>query len=224
MGTQRLSKTNRLFWLGRYVERVLDSIGYMDGVYDEALDGIEFDYEDFCNRLEVPCNYTSTWDFLVHFFSDTNVPYSIASSMGYAFDNGVVLRGTISSQSLSYLQMSKNIMDGLAINSAPMLDMQTIVDYLLAFKGCVDESVIGDGRMIVKVGFSVERLDLMLRLDYDLENLQREFDRLASRLQRSRINRDGHRLLLLYTLLPSASDPENRKLMVECLENLFPDA
>lgn len=224
MGTQRLSKTNRLFWLGRYVERVLASIGYMERVYDEALDGVQFGYEDFCRRLAIPCSYESTWDFIMHFFADGDCPCSIASSMGFAFDNGVMLRETISSEALSYLQMSKNTMDNIAINAAPMLDMQTVCDYLLAFKGCVDESVIMDGRMIIKVGFSAERLDLMLRLDYQMSNLEAEFDRLASRLQRSSINRDGHRLLLLYTLLPGAKDPENRALMLECLEGLFPDA
>ena len=38
MGTQILSKTNRLFWLGRYVERTLIEVDLMQRVYDDSID------------------------------------------------------------------------------------------------------------------------------------------------------------------------------------------
>ena len=38
-----LSKTNRLFWLGRYYERVSLSIRHMMGAYDAMIDTNTFD-------------------------------------------------------------------------------------------------------------------------------------------------------------------------------------
>lgn len=232
MGTHRLSKANRLFWLGRYVERVLTTTHYIQDVYDRALDGTEFDYRDFCERLDIPCDYTSTWDFVVRYLTDADNPYSIAASMDFAFDNGVVLRETISSEALSYVQMAKNTMDAICAscasgdgdNAAPMLGMQSVIDYLLAFKGTIDEGLADyDSRMIIKVGFSIERIDLILRLGYQTERLDAEFARLDSRLQRSHIQRDGQRLRLIYSLMPNAQSPTNRELLISCIEHLIPD-
>lgn len=229
MGTYRLSKANRLYWLGRYVERVLTTTHYIEGVYDRAIDGIDFDYQGFCQRLEIPCNYTSTWDFVMSYLSDASNPFSIASSMNFAFDNGIVLRETISSEALSYLQMSKNIMDSVSASclsddesdAAPMFDMQSVVDYLFAFKGTIDEGLADhDSRMIIKLGFSVERIDLMLRLGWQADRLDAEFTRLSSRLQRTPIARDGERVRLLMTLMPNAGDPANRRILIDCVEHL----
>ena len=126
---------------------------------------------------------------------------------------------------LSYIQLAKNVMDGVVISMAPMLDLQTVQDYLMAFKGCVDDFVQDENsRMCVKIGMTAERIDMSLRLDYKTSDLQVHFERLLSRLRRSKIPRDGKQLQLLLDLVPSSNILQNREILLECLEKLFPDA
>ncbi len=51
MGTEILSKTNRLYWLGRYVERTMIEIELMMVAYDDAIDRKDFDFRTFCELL-----------------------------------------------------------------------------------------------------------------------------------------------------------------------------
>ena len=44
MGTIGLSRTNRLFWLGRYLERVYTTLKATRGMFDAETDGAEADY------------------------------------------------------------------------------------------------------------------------------------------------------------------------------------
>lgn len=225
MGTQRLSKTNRLFWLGRYAERTFTVVEHMQQAYDAALDGPGFDYADWCMRLEIPNNYTDIENFLSQYIFSQRNPDSAASSLNLAFDNAVVLRDTITSTTLSYVQLAKNVMDNARTSAAPMLDLQLVRDYLMAFKGCVDEFIADeDSRMIVKCGFTVERIDLLLRLDWRTNELDKEFARLASRLRRTHMARDAKRLRLLVDLVPCPNPAQNKDILLDCVENLFPDA
>ena len=65
---------------------------------------------------------------------------------------------------------------------------------------------------------------MSLRLDYKTSDLQVHFERLLSRLRRSKIPRDGKQLQLLLDLVPSSNILQNREILLECLEKLFPDA
>ena len=226
MGTFTLSKTNRLYWLGRYVERAYIAIELMEDAYDVSIDGsAAFDYVEYCNRLNIPADYENVDAFLRSYLFSQRNPNSAASALNMALDNAVVLRETLGSMTLSYLQLAKNVMDSAKVSMAPMLDLQTILDYLMAFKGCVDDLMHDeDSRMIVKIGSTVERIDMSLRLEYQLDDLPRCFDRLASRLQRTRIARDGNYLRLLLDLAPDPNPIEHKELLLECMENLFPDA
>ena len=47
MGTVTLSKQNRLFWLGRYAERVYTTVQIMLRQYDSLIDGKSMDYAAF---------------------------------------------------------------------------------------------------------------------------------------------------------------------------------
>lgn len=49
-----LSTQNRLFWLGRYSERVYTTIQFMLEKYDKMLDDQDVDYPSFCRRIGVP--------------------------------------------------------------------------------------------------------------------------------------------------------------------------
>ena len=225
MGTFTLSKTNRLYWLGRYVERAYIAIELMEKAYDVSIDGPSFDYAGYCSRLNIPSDYDNVNQFLRSYLFDPENPDSAAAALNHAFDNAVVLRETLGSMTLSYLQLAKNVMDGANVSMAPMLDLQTVRDYLMAFKGCVDDLIRDeDSRMIVKIGTTVEHIDMSLRLEHELDDLQRRLGRLSSRLQRTHMRRDGKYVRLLLDLIPDPQPIENRDILLECMENLFPDA
>lgn len=225
MGAQGLTKENRLYWLGRYAERAFMTIEVMERAYDVSIDGEPFDYRTWCAQMQIPCPYTGVDEFLTSYLFDPENPNSVVSSINHAFDNAVVLRGIITSASLSYLQLAKNVMDNASVSLAPMLDLQRVRDYLMAFKGCIDERVSNEAlRMTVKCGFTVERIDLLVRMDYRTGELEKEYQRLASRLRRTHLARDGRRLQLLGDLASCPNPSDNRDVLIDCLENLFPDA
>ena len=53
MGTIGLSRTNRLFWLGRYLERVYTTLKATRTMFDAETDGAEADYKDYCRRMGI---------------------------------------------------------------------------------------------------------------------------------------------------------------------------
>ncbi len=217
-----LSKTNRLYWLGRYIERVIVEIDLMQGIYDAAIDGPEFNYADFCYKLKIPNTYKNSDDFIQRFLFDDQNPYSVITSLNRAYDNAIVLRETISSQALAYIQMAANTMDKAATGVAPMIELQSVADWLYAFRGCSDEMVYDrNSRYTLKCGQSIERIDLSIRLEYRLEFLKSEFDRLQERLQKTTLKRDGQRLMVLLGMAPNPDPENNRMLLLDCVENLF---
>lgn len=225
MGDKRLSKENRLYWLGRYAERAFMTIELMEQAYDQSLDGQPFDYQDWCERMQIPCTYTNVEEFLDSYLFDPDNPNSVLSSVNRAFDNAVVMREIITSRTLSYLQLAKNVMDNASVSIAPMLDLQQVRDYLMAFKGCVDERIVDESsRMTVKCGFTVERIDMEVRLDYRTSELEKEFARLTSRVRRTHLARDGRRLQLLGDMATAPNAQANKDILLDCVENLFPDA
>ncbi len=224
MGIQRLSKENRLYWLGRYTERALITIGFISDAWDSSLDGAEVDYRGWCAKLQIPCEYSSTDEFLESYLFNADNPNSVPSSINRSFDNGIVLREVITSQALSYLQLAKNVMDTAHEQDAPALELQQVRDYLMAFRGCANESIDDEAsRNTLKTGITVERMDLMLRLGFDAGKLPAEYERLTGRLRRTHLARDGKRMQLLGDLVSGPNVAENTSVMLEALENLLPD-
>lgn len=225
MGYQRLSKENRLYWLGRYAERAYITIEIMEDAFDQSLDGEPFDFDDWCVRMQIPNVYENSEQFLASYLFDPENPNSVLSSVNHAFDNAVVIREIIGSRTLSYLQLAKNVMDNASVSAAPMLDLQQVRDYLMAFKGCVDERIIDEAnRTTIKCGFTVESIDMMIRMDYHAGQLDKEIQRLTSRMARTRMARDGGRLMMLTNLATAPNPGDNKEILLDCVENLFPDA
>ena len=54
MGIISLNKASRLYWLGRYTERVYTGLKKAKPIYDAGVDGREGDYADYCFRLGIP--------------------------------------------------------------------------------------------------------------------------------------------------------------------------
>ncbi len=97
----------------------------------------------------------------------------------------------------------------------------------MAFKGCSDDYVVDDvARNIIKCGFSIERMDLFLRLGYKLNRLEKEAHKLASRIDRMGIAYDRATFKDLIVLIydddfPQNATPEQLSKMLELVEKIF---
>ncbi|MBR2834705.1 MAG: alpha-E domain-containing protein [Coriobacteriales bacterium] len=186
MGTLSINKVDHLLWLGRYMERSFTTMSFIVSTYDAALDNANGAWQGQLEEL----GFDRTTDDPIEFFNtclfDVNHKSSLRYSMNAAYDNAVHLRDVIGTETLAYVQMASNSIDAAEHSDAPLLDLQSVHDDIMAFKGCVDEYVDNDAaRTIIKCGMSIERLDLFTRLSYQLEKLPQEVHRLATRIDRA---------------------------------------
>ena len=141
MGIISLNKASRLYWLGRYTERVYTGLKKAKPIYDAAVDGHEGNYADYCRCLGIPGSYTDTADFCKRYFFDRTNPNSLASSLIYAYDNAVVLRDTLTTDTLSYIQLAVNAMEKAAQGDSPAVALQWVLDDILSFRGACEETI-----------------------------------------------------------------------------------
>ena len=119
-------RAEHMYWLGRYTERVLTTIRFMMDSFDRMIDGQESDYPDFCARLGIPNIYADTAEFCWRYLFDERNPDSIISNLRYAYDNAIVLREVLSTESLSYIQMAVTAMESAAASASPLLALQEV--------------------------------------------------------------------------------------------------
>lgn len=188
MGIISLEHCDRLFWLGRYVERVYTTIRLFSTSYDSMIDYDKSQYKDFCEKLDIPNIYTSNKQFCDDYcFGKENIN-SIYSNLIRAYDNAIVLREEISSATLSYIQLAIYNMEKANISKAPLLELQKIVDDLMAFWGMIDDATDNrNARNIIKTGKHIERMSLYGRLQYPASSLKREAKRLKGRIKQTKL-------------------------------------
>ncbi len=180
-------KTDRLYWLGRYTERVYSTLRLFEKRYDIMIE--ENNYDEFCTSLEIPNVYESPKDFLRNYPFDLENENSIASNLKRAYDNAIELREEIGSEALAYVQLAVYEMNKAGESASPLMEFQTVVDYILALWGCIDDQIEDlNTRSIIKVGKRVERIDLYGRLKVEKLSLVREVKRLTSRVDRCNIH------------------------------------
>lgn len=185
MGVISVEQTDRLYWLGRYTERVYTTITLFSARVDRMIDGEPGGYADFCRHLEIPNIYNSDEDFQQKYAFDENNPDSIFSNLERAYDNAIVLRESIGSEALSYIQLCVYAMNKAKQGCAPLLELQKVKDNILAFWGIADDMIESENvRNIIKVGKRVERIDLFGRLKQDSKDMLREVHRLSGRIDR----------------------------------------
>lgn len=201
MGSVTLSKQNRLFWLGRYSERVYGMVQGTMGFIDEIVDsGEEIDYPMVCAQLGIPCPYENSEDFCRRFLFDAEDPNSVTAAAENMLGNGMVLRETLTTATLAYLQMAVTALNLARDSSAPGVELQWVLDDIMAFRGSCDDSLEDEQiRNIVKVGGLVERLSLMLRLRWNLTRLPNELGKLLNRLYKTGLPTDPAALELVTT-------------------------
>ena len=77
---------------------------------------------------------------------------------------------------------------------------------------------------MIKLGVSVERVDLYLRLGREADKTRREFERLFNRLYKTQLAPNKEKLDLLVDALLDSSKPDLTTVeLVNALENLFLD-
>ncbi len=186
MGIISVEQASRLYWLGRYTERVYTTIRMFFTSYDRMIDEDEDGYVAFCSSVDIPDIYGSREDFLAGYPFDETNPDSIISNLNRAYDNAIVLRESISTEALSYIQLTIYEMNKASKSSAPLFELQHVLDEILAFWGSIDDRIdCEETRNIVKAGKRIERIDLYARLGASKEEIRREVHRMIPRVTRS---------------------------------------
>ena len=189
MGIISIEQTDRLYWLGRYTERVYTTISLFSARADRMLDGEPGGYAQFCSNLEIPNIYISDEDFQKRYAFDPENPDSIISNLNRAYDNAIVLRESIGSEALSYIQLCIYEMNHASKSEAPLLELQKVKDNILAFWGITDDRIESENiRNIIKVGKRIERIDLYGRLHQSRKDMIREVNRLTGRIDRCTVH------------------------------------
>ena len=186
MGIISVNQVDHLYWLGRYTERVYTTLKVYADTFDRMIDETEDSFGKYCESLDIPNIYMSKEDFLSRYPFDETVPDSIISNLNRAYDNAIVLRETIGSDALSYIQMAIYAMNNAADSESPLIELQQIADELLSFWGIIDDQVDSEQiRNIIKAGKRIERIDLYARLEIEKTKIEREIHRMIPRVLRS---------------------------------------
>lgn len=162
---------NRLFWLGRYVERGYLFLHLMRKAYDEVLDvpvGETPVYSDFLRKLDV---YTegsldTSYQIMDQLYNPDTVT-SLRSIIERMMDNAIVLRTDITTESFSYIEICRDLIRKHAVLSDTNITaLQPITDAMLAFWGSIHERVYGRARTYLMLGKLVEHMDMNIRFEY----------------------------------------------------------
>lgn len=174
--------------------------------FDTMIDEIGDSYSAFCKKIDIPDIYGDKDTFLKVYPFDQENPDSIISNLDRAYDNAVVLRESIGSEALSYVQLAVYEMNKASISKAPLIELQHVIDDLLAFWGIADDQIDSEQiRNIIKAGKRIERIDLYARLGVKGQELMREVHRMIPRVERSGLEYKADQLKLLKDL---AQEPE----------------
>ncbi len=185
MGIISIEQSDRLYWLGRYTERVYTTLRFFSESFDSMIDEIGDSYPEYCKKLDIPNIYKDKEDFLKHYPFDEENPDSIISALNRAYDNAIVLRESIGSETLSYIQLAIYDMNHAAVSEAPLIEIQKVIDNILTFWGIVDDSIDSEQiRNIIKSGKRIERVDLFARLGMRRTELIREVNRMVSSIKK----------------------------------------
>ncbi len=204
-----LENRDRLFWLGRYSERVYTTLKYFAEQFDSMID-----------RKNHDGIYTSKEDFAQKYCFNEDDPNSVYYGLMRAYDNAIELREEIGSDTFSYIQMAVYEMNRAKFSDSPLLQLQKVSDNIAAFWGMADDRIYDEKvRSIIKLGKRIERVDLYARMNADSGDIQREIHRLSYRIEKAGLKYDSGRLERLNEL--AAEDGINCPEIVKEVEGLI---
>jgi hypothetical protein len=171
-----VAKANRLFWMGRYAQRVYITLHLLRKHFDLTIDEDENAYKSFCIKMGIENKYSSSEDFFQKYLYDETNPDSVINMLDRTKSNAMVLREEIMSETLSYIEMSISHINYCKTNSHSLNDLQPITDFILAFWGSLDERILNkQTRHIIKFGKYLESTDLHIRFDYPYSRVEGVF-------------------------------------------------
>lgn len=219
-----LKQVDSLYWLGRYAERALTTLRIFIKVYDSQLD-TTFDYKTYCESLDIFNNFSSLKDFCFRYAFDADYSSSIIASLTFANGNAMMLRETIGSEALAYMEMALRTMQTAQCSLSPVLQFQKVIDCIMAFKGTVQDTVLDRNiRNIISCGYGVERLDIYLRLEQDEEKVMFECTRLAQSIAYTDIDCDSLQLQKIIgelCQLDSVQDSADKMVLLQLIDSMF---
>ena len=198
MGIITIEKSDNLFWLGRYTERVHTTLKYYIEATDLMIDQDPDYYAVLCRKIGIPDVYGSREQFLTTSPFDTSDPNSIISNLYRAYDNAIVMRDYIGTETMAYIQLALDDIKTAEREETFLADLMLVIDHILAFWGCVNDLIYDEQtRNIIKLGKGVERIDLYLSLGRPAADIRREYGRMKQFLRKSHIHYDES---ILYTM------------------------
>ena len=201
MGIISLERIDNLIWLGRYSERIYLTIKEFFSCYDKMLDDPNL-YKEYCYALQIPMIYENPKDFIERYVCDPTISDSLLSNLFRAYDNCIVLRNEIGSETLSYLELALTDLESIRDFESFIIDLQSVLDHILAFWACLDDTVSSsEVRSIVKLGKRLERMDLYLRLRKDKQDLAKAFRFLEYRINKNTIAFDKEKFIELKKIM-----------------------
>ena len=222
MGIISVENTDRLYWLGRYTERVYSTIKIFESRFDSLIDIDDLEYAEFCKSQDIPNVYKSKEDFSRRYCFSLEDENSIFSNLMRAYDNAIVLREEIGSDTLSYIQLAIYAMNQAAISKSPLIGLQKVTDNLAAFWGMADDDIDESQiRNMIKVGKLVERIDIYARLKEPPEKIRREARRLTNRIDKSTMRYSSKTLAHVNYLVQLDEVPY--ETLIESVEKLVGD-
>jgi len=167
-------KANRLYWLGRYEERVYMTLHLLRQCYDKMIDGDATDYESFWQRLDSTSSYATPEEFRFGMMYDEKNPCSITAELECAKDNAILLREDIMTETLSYIEMSIAHLNACKnVKETNITQLQPITDWSLAFWGSIFQRIPNPRiTSLLAIGRTVEYIDMLIRYDYPFERIQ----------------------------------------------------
>lgn len=171
-------KANRLYWLGRYEERVYMTLHLLRQCYDRMIDGDAADYEEFWQKLDASGSYSSPDEFRLGMLYDTKNPNSIISEINFAKDNAILLREDITSETLSFIEMSIAHMNKCKAEvETNITTLQPITDWSLAFWGSVFQRLYNPKIIsLIVIGRNVEYMDMLIRFGYPFDRIRQSYE------------------------------------------------
>ena len=230
MGTISIEHGDRLFWLGRYTERVFTTLKALKNQYDKMMDEEHTLYKEYLDCFGLEDTYGDMYAFLRSFLFDVNNFNSVAFSLEKAYDNGIVLREEISTDALSYLQMAKDKMIFAEKSAGVLYNLLPVEDILFGFWGCIEDHIYDEEILnIIKCGKYVERLDLYFRMKYPSNMINLEFEILCKSLRKMPKNspyryNTKQLSVLVETVGMNESYPERLGEVLNALGRLFEQA
>lgn len=220
MGIVSREQVDRLYWLGRYTERVYTTLKMYARSFDMMIDSSKNNYVDFCTSIDIPNIYEDRTDFLKRYPFDPENPDSIISNLTRAYDNAIELRESIGSETLAFIQLAIYEMNRAAESKSPMIELQKVTDNLLAFYGIVDDQIDSENiRNTIKAGKRIERIDMYARLGVKQTELQRETNRMIPRVEKSGVKYDEEKLTAIRELV--AADTLDYYKIVDTVETIM---